>query len=273
MRRSTFVPIVTMGAALLPVVLALTPASPLHAQVFESTHAANLPTTTTLPRGNLLFEISHRFTPAVSEGSDALWGLDGPVINRLGLSYAATDRVLVGVTRSNLFDNVELGARARIVEGGSRALPLSLGVTGALAWNTSPGTQAEDNETQALLQVVLNAGLGDRVAIGVVPTYLRNPRIQDVEAANAFVLGLHGQAAVAGSVNLMVEWLVSESRAGQEFDSGTFGVELRTRGHFFKIVLTNQVRMNPTQALGGSATEFTPDEWRLGFNITRRLAF
>ncbi|MEX0836768.1 MAG: DUF5777 family beta-barrel protein, partial [Gemmatimonadota bacterium] len=71
----------------------------------------------------------------------------------------------------------------------------------------------------------------------------------------------------------IAEWIVSEERPGRAFDSGALGFEIRTRGHFFKLLLTNQTRMNPSQLLGGSAVEFTPDEWRIGFNITRRIAF
>ncbi|MEX0837782.1 MAG: DUF5777 family beta-barrel protein, partial [Gemmatimonadota bacterium] len=103
---------------------------PLAAQIFHSSHAANLPTTTTLPAGDLLFEISHRFTPAISDGSEAFWGLDGPVINRLGLAYAVTGAALLGVRRSNLADNVELWGSTRLVEGGSEGLPFAFGVTG-----------------------------------------------------------------------------------------------------------------------------------------------
>ncbi|MDZ7780962.1 MAG: DUF5777 family beta-barrel protein [Gemmatimonadota bacterium] len=244
-------------------------------QVFQSSHAANLPTATTVPQGDLLFEISHRFTPRVADGAGALWGLDGPVINRLGLAYAVSDRAMVGVTRSNLEDNLELGVQGRLWRGGSEELPLALGGKGAVAWNTSPALVqgAEDNEAQLYAQLVLDAGLGERAAVGLVPTYLRNPRIRDVEADDAFVLGLHGHVALTANVNILGEWIVSEARRGQQFDTGTFGVELRTRGHFFKVVLTNQIRMNQSQVLGGSAAEFTPDEWRLGFNITRRLAF
>ncbi len=255
--------------------LGLANPGPALAQVFQSSHAANLPTATTLPSGNFLFEISHRFVPPVSEGGETLWGLDGPVINRLGLAYAVTERALIGVSRTNLEDNLELGAQVRIAEGGSNERPLAVGVKGAVAWNMSPTLVqgAEDNESQLYLQVMLNAGLGGRVSLGLVPTYLRNPRIRDFDAADAFVLGIHGQVALTPNVNFIGEWVVSEERPDQEFDSGTFGVELRTRGHFFKIVLTNQVRMNLSQVLGGSAAEFTSDEWRLGFNITRRIVF
>ena len=246
---------------------------PLSAQIFHSSHAANLPTTATLPAGDLLFEISHRFTPAISDGSEAFWGLDGPVINRLGLAYAVTDAALLGVRRSNLADNLELWGSARLLEGGSEGLLFAVGVTGAVAWNTSPPQGVPDNETQAYLQGVLDLGMGETVSVGIVPTYLRNPRIRDLEADDAFVLGLHGRVLATDNFGLIAEWIVSEERPDRAFDSGALGLEIRTRGHFFKLLLTNQVRMNPSQLLGGSAVEFTPDEWRIGFNITRRIAF
>lgn len=265
------VAVLTLGTAL-PEGAPLGP-RPLAAQIFHSSHAANLPTTATLPAGDLLFEISHRFTPAISDGSEAFWGLDGPVINRLGLAYAVTDAALLGVRRSNLADNVELWGSARLIEGGSEGLPFAFGVTGAIAWNTSPPQSVPDNETQAYLQGVLDVGLGEIVSVGIVPTYLRNPRIRDVEPDDAFVLGLHGRVLATENLGLIAEWIVSEERSGRAFDSGALGVEIRTRGHFFKLLLTNQTRMNPSQLLGGSAVEFTPDEWRIGFNITRRIAF
>ena len=151
-------------------------------------------------------------------------------------------------------------------------MPVALGLAGGFAVNTSPPPGVDDNETQAYLQAILDVGVGSTVAMGVVPTYVRNPRIRDRESDDAFVLGLHGRAELTEGLGLVAEWMVSEERPGQTHDSGSFGLEIRTRGHFFKLFLTNQVRMNPSQAMGGAAVEFTPDEWRLGFSITRRIA-
>jgi len=251
-------------------------AAPAHAgaqAVFHSHQAANLPTAETLPKGSWLFEISHRFDRAISDGSSAFWGLDGPVINRLGLTYAPTGSLQLAVQRSNYQDNVELNAKLSVFEGGAAALPMEVAVMGGVAWNTETGNDATENESQQYAQLILNAMLGGRFAVGVVPTYLRNPRILDTETNNAFVLGLNGQAYLADWVSVLGEWVVSESRPGQEHDAGTFGVELETRGHYFKLVLTNQARLNPTQNLGGSPVAFEPDAWRFGFNITRLLPF
>ena len=264
--------IVCLGAALL---VSFPWQAQAQIQVFHSVQTPNLPTAETLDKGTWLFEISHRFHPPVSDGASALWGLDGGANIRFGLTYAVSDRAMLGVLRSNLEDNLEFNAKFGVYEGGSEALPFKLGVMTGIAFNTEPPVTegTEDNEAQLYAQLMINTLVGGRFAIGVVPTYLRNPRIQDLEADNAFVLGLQGQFYVSRSFSLLAEWVVSKSRAEAEYDSGTIGIELETRGHFFKIVLTNQTKINPTQVLGGAPFAFKPGEWRLGFNITRELPF
>lgn len=250
-------------------------AAPVPVTVFHSTHAANLPTAETLLRGEWLFEISHRFFPAVADGAGDLWGFDGPVANRIGLSYAASHRLMIGILRTNVLDNLELNAKVRLLER-EGALRWMVGAAGGWAVNTAAEDDGgiEANETQAYAQVMLNLGLGDgRVALGVVPGLLRNPRLQDVDPETVFVLGLHGQLYVSDQVSFLTEWIVSPERQGMENDTGTFGVELETGGHFFKIILTNQYLMNPTQVLAGTPDDFAPDAWRVGFNITRLLTF
>ena len=252
------------------------PLAALAQEAFHSTQSANLPTAVVMPQGSWLFEISHRFDTPVSDGASALWGLDGPAYNRLGLSYSASDRLAIGVLRTNVQDNLELNAKVGLWSGGEGgSLPVEIAIMGGVAWNTQvfEVDGAEDNEMQAYGQLILNTLLGERVAVGLVPTYLYNPRILDLDEESALALGLVGQLYATSSMSLFVEWLVSEERADQENDPATFGVELETRGHFFKLIFTNQARLNPTQYLGGTSTDFEPEEWRFGFNIQRLLPF
>jgi hypothetical protein len=243
--------------------------------VFHSTQGANLPTAETLSKGELLFEISHRFLPAVADGADALWGFDGPVYNRFGLAYAVSSRMMVGVQRTNLHDNLELNAKARLWETRSEAALVMIGAMGGIAWNTAAptGAGADDGEGQSYGQLMLNVLVGERLALGVVPTVMHNPVIVDATSENTFVLGGHAQLYLSQHASLLAEWIKSPGRAGLEHNSGTFGIELETGGHFFKVILTNQARMNPTQFLGGTPFEFKSDEWRVGFNVTRVIAF
>lgn len=250
--------------------------------VFQSTQSANLPTTAMLPRrGNFLFEISHRFQPAISSGSESLWGLDGGVFNRLGLWWQGTDRLLIGIVRANLADNLELNAKVALGEADLEAARLEFAAAGGIAWNTqladisdpAAGVDQEDNESQAYAQLIGNARIGERVAVGIVPTYLRNPRVRSDESDNAFSLGVNGQFYLTDEISVLGEWIFSEERPTLDNDSGTFGIEFATRGHFFKVLVTNQTRMNPTQFLAGTPLPFDADQLRLGFNIQRVLPF
>ena len=248
-------------------------------QVFHSTQSANLPTAETINGGVWMFEISHRFLPAVSEGSDALWGLDGPVYNRLGLAFAASDRVMVGLLRTNFDDNLELNIKGRLLEGQLDAVTYKVGLMGGAAFNLgaleteAAGIRIENNEAQYYAQAMLNASFGDRLALGVVPTGFYNLRIEDVDPMSTFVLGLHGQYYTGGSLSLLAEWIMSVESVNYPHDGATFGLEIETRGHFFKLLVTNQVRMNPTQFLVGTPFRYGGDAWRLGFNVTRLLSF
>jgi hypothetical protein len=275
-RRSLMLRTLILGPALLVGLLAPIWAPPAAAQqIFHSSQSANLPTTETLREGNWLFEISHRFVPPVSDGANALWGLDGPSIIRLGLSHSPMDGVLIGIQRTNADDNLELNAKAVVLEHSSEGFALDVGAMAGVAWNLGlfEVDGAVDNESQLYAQMLVDAKLGSNLAVGVVPTWLRNPRLKDFDAANAFTLGLHGQAYLTRSVSLLGEWIFSERRADLENDSGTFGIELQTRGHYFKLLVTNQYLMNPTQVLAGSPNPFELDQLRFGFNLTRLLPF
>jgi hypothetical protein len=271
--RRTFVLLLVASAVCIP-----DGASAQSVEVFRSTQSANLPTARTTRGGNLLFEISHRFVPGFDSGTSSLWGLDGPVFNRLGIAYAATDRVLVGVQRSNLDGNLELNLKGRFLEGELGTVRYQVAAMGGIAWNfnafpvDTPGELVEDNESQYYGQLIVNARVAD-LGIGVVPTGFRNPRITDVDPVSTFALGLYGQYWFTPGVSALVEWNLSEESVDYANDAVAFGVELQTRGHSFKLLATNQVRLNPTQYLVGTDRGYAGEDWSFGFNITRVLAF
>ena len=243
--------------------------------VFHSPQSANLPTAETMLQGEWQFEISHRFEPPFSWGSDFLWGLDGPINNRLGIAYAVHDRGMMTLQRSSLDDNLDLNAKVRVFEAGRGSTPVMVAVVGGVAWN-GQAPLLLDGSTRAWQyygQLTANVMLGGRFALGVVPSFLRNPRLNAEEAQNTFSVGILGQLYLSQHVSLLGEWNVSEEQIGREYDAGTFGVELETGGHFFKLMISNSVRLNPAQFITGSRFSFDPDEWRFGFNITRLLEF
>lgn len=243
--------------------------------IFHATQVINLPTAETLSRGEWQFEIAHRFFPPVSDGQEGFWGLDGPAFMRLGLGYAFSQRGLVTLARSNFLDNWDLQAKVRVFESASGPFPLHAAIQAGAAWSTSVGERdaSDSGNFQYYGQLVLNTRLGDRFALGIVPSYLYNVLLDSVDPVQDLYWGFYGQLYLTEMMSIMGEVNLGENRAELENDTGSFGLELETGGHFFKVFLTNSVRLNPSQFLVGSSYPFEPDEWRLGFSITRLLRF
>jgi hypothetical protein len=245
------------------------------ATAFHATQVINLPTAETLARGEWQFEIAHRFLPAISEGSDALWGLDGPVNMRLGLGYAPSNRLLVTLARSNLQDNWDLQAKLRALELMAGSAPVLVALQAGAAWSTEvPDRDSADNGNfQYYAQLIVNTVLADRLAVGVVPSYLYNVLLEETDPLRDLYWGLYAQLYLSDVFSINAEWNLGASQAELEHDPGALGIELETGGHFFKIFVTNSTRLNPSQYLAGTDLSFDTDQWRLGFAITRLLRF
>lgn len=240
---------------------------------FHSSQAISLPTSTSIGAGMLLFEISHRFIPRFSDGHDALWGLDGPANIRFGLGIGLTDQVSLTLGRSNLFDNYDLAIKYRLVRTGADFLPCELALQAGTAWNTSVGERVSgDNRNfQHFVQAILNVGVGERVAVGVVPSYLHNYAIFGDQVEEAVTLGFYGNLKVTRTLSFLAEWNVAEWSLYFPHDAFGMGLVLETGGHFFKVTATNTTTLNTTSFLSGSEQSADPKNWHLGFLITRLI--
>lgn len=112
-----------------------------------------------------------------------------------------------------------------------------------------------------------------KLGIGLVPSYLYNSNIYRADVQNSFTLGMNAQYYFTNMFSVLAEFNPTVNGYLNRFDSAAFGIELETGGHFFKIILTNNAKLNPTQFLSGADKKFGDGEWRLGFNITRLLKF
>ena len=243
-------------------------------ETFHSPHVVNLETAETISKNIMEFQIYHRFLPTFSDGYDFFWGLDGPVNIRLGLGYGVTDRFSVTLARSNVLGNVDLKAKYRFFETLVGDFPVMAAVQAAGAWNTNvSGRDATDDRNfQYYAEAILNTAYRGKFSVGVAPAYLYNGSIFD-PYRDSFILGLYGQYYFLGKFSLLVEWTGVVDGYQQDNNNLTWGLEIRTAGHFFKIVATNGTSLNPSRYLTGASESAAPDNWHLGFNITRLLAF
>ncbi len=244
-------------------------------RLFHSTQAISLPTAETLGRNVLQFEISHRFYPRFSDGFDYLYGLDGPALMRLGLGFSPTDRLVITLARSNFGGNVDLQGKYELLRLRSTPLPLKAAVQAGGAWNTqkqADRARGDSRNFQCYIQGIVNTMIGKRVALGVVPSYLHNSSVNTEKKENLFAVGLHGQVYLNQVLSVIAEWTPQVSGTEvMRHRPASFGLELETGGHFFKLVATNSVYLNPAQYLAGTENVFGARELRFGFLITRLL--
>lgn len=253
-------------------------------ELFHTTQTANFPTTESLQKGNMMYEISHRFLPSIKDGYDELYGLDGPTRIRFALGYGITDRLMITLGRSNNTDNLDLQLKQKLFQFYSEEFPIVVSVLGGISWNTEipPGInrgRTDSDNFQYYAQLIFNTMLFDKkLGIGLVPSYLQNSFIYAIEKQHTFTLGTYIQYYFNRIWSLWVEYnpIISGYRGrirldetGRSYNSLAIGVDIETGGHIFHLMVTNNARLNPSQYLVGADRSVSDDLWRLGFGVLR----
>ena len=263
-------------------------AMPRTSNPFAGWKAVNLPTTRMVDRGLWLFLISHRFNPALSDGYEAFYGLDGSSIIFLNLGYAPSDNLFFLLGRSNAEDDVELQAKYRFfqqTDGGGR--PVGLAAQSAVNWITQKAGDEDRLRSEAFKasgQLILSRELAPGLGVLVVPGILFNPAEGTDGEGPLVTVGLAGRWRFHRTMSLVGEWVpivsgyTRTTTFGNDnrFDSWGGGLEIAVGGHVFQIVLSNSVGLATDQYMRGGdldARELLDGEIRLGFNIFRLLDF
>lgn len=249
----------------------------LDLRLFHSPHALNLPTAETLQKGDLEIEISHRFIPPISDGVDQLYGLDGPINNRLAIGYAPSNRMILSLARSNTNDNLDFQIKHKTIQIHSQSLPTEIGFRGGIGWNMEvldndgKRSRTDSKNFQFYGQLIANSLLNKNFGIGVVLSHLDNSRFFGDESISTTSLGGYIGYFSFNRWNFIAEWNQIIDGYKVHSNSLAMGIELETGGHIFKILVGNSVAMNPSQFISGADISPDVDNWRLGFMITRLL--
>lgn len=241
--------------------------------VFHSTMVANLPTAQTVGPGDFEFEISHRFRAPVSVGFNDFFGMDAGANMRIALAYGIAKNTMIAIGRSNVDKNFDLKGKYRFYQWRNMHLPAVFAVQGGVAWNTQEraGRNRTDGKNfQYYLQVIANTIYKNRMAIGIIPSYLYNSYIDCRDTQNSFTFGNYYQFYFYKVWSIWFEFNPTVTGWRRYHNSYAFGFELETGGHFFKVFLVNNSKLNLTQYLSG-ADDYGNGEYLLAFTITRIL--
>lgn len=241
--------------------------------LFHSIDVVNLPTAETLQKGDFHFEISHRFNTPVSAGWGELYGFDGSVSMRLALGYAFTNDMLFTLGRSNIDGNIDFRLKYKALQINNGLLPTLVSFRIGGAYNGKARNIDNSDKYQFYGQMIVNTLYDNKLGFGIVPSYLHNSHIYCPDTQYSFTFGMYAQYYVSEGWNVFWEFNPTVTGWRDQYNSMAFGIELETGGHFFKILFSNNTRLNPSQYLSGAVHEINSNDWHLGFNITRLLKF
>jgi hypothetical protein len=245
----------------------------LDLSLFHSTEVVNLPTAETLQKGDFNFEISHRFNTPISEGIGELYGFDGSVSMRIALGYAFSNHFLFTLGRSNIDGNIDFRLKYKAMQVRHDVLPTLVSLRIGGAYNGKAKNIESSDKYQFYGQLIINTLYDKKIGIGIVPSYLYNSHIYCLDTQDTFTFGTYVQYYVSDNWNLFLEFNPTVTGWRDRYNSMAFGVELETGGHFFKILLGNNTKLNPSQYLAGAVHGIDSNDWHFGFNITRMLKF
>lgn len=233
-----------------------------------------LPTSTTLGKFEGQLDIIHHFYPKISEGFDALYGLDGPVINRFAFHFGYSKDGYVTIARSNQTDNYSLELKHKLIKKYTGKFPFDMAIRTGAAWNTQvvSRNRTDSRNFQYFAQIIFNTLLKNHIGLGIVPGWVNNSNIFSSDIKNQISLGLHVQYYFSKMISFPIEFIPVIS-GKSKFHTFNAGIELEIGGHFFKVFVTNNSSINPTQSLPGADLDVLSGDVRFGFMITRLLVF
>lgn len=239
---------------------------------FWGTRLMNLPTDMSIGKKDFLFRISHRFIPAVTQGYDSFYGLDGPASIYFSFGYGINDTLSLTLGRSNSLKELELSLKWIFLEREKLSIPLSafFYLGGGLTT-----LKQEDRSTFSAENIRLIAQLGltyqvsDAFAILCVPSYASNTNYEKPNTEDTFALGLGGRFALVDDISLMAEWVPVLSGYKMNSSGWGLGLEWKIGGHVFQVFALNSFGLPTAQYLPGGDLRLNETDFRIGFSIFR----
>ena len=233
----------------------------------------NFPTLLRLPRHKLAFRLTHRFARPLGQGHfgnllEDFLGLDGSAQIGLGLRFGLFESTQLEIYRTS-DRTIQFHGRQNILRQGASPVGFELALS-------VEGLNNFREEYSPSVALVFSRKIRERAVLYAVPRWVGNTNISEMEGDNdTLVLGLGGRVKLTDSVAAVAE--ISPRLAG--FDRrligggtadfhATFGVEFVYVGHVFQFNFSNDIGTTPAQVARGQQG---PEDWFIGFNLTRKF--
>src|SRR5262245_53058354 len=254
---------------------------------FFGSTVVNLPDGKPMRAGNWEFFVGHRFLQDIKQaGLGGVFGFDSSAYVAYGVRAGITNRLNVGVLRTNNFKAISLNSAFQISRQ-SAGTPITLQLRGGVDGKQNFGLYDKGDTTSRLyqtprqyspfIQLVTTRTFNDRVSVTATPIFAFNTRDETQQFLRTFAsehnntisLGIGAGIRFLPTVSLVGEYIprLWGYRGEEEnYNSVSIGLQKSTFRHTFTLVFARQLVLTPVQvAYQGH------DKFHIGFNIYRKL--
>lgn len=246
---------------------------------FKSTRLILGQSTEQLYKGELQFRVSHLFG-RISDGIDELYGLD--IMHNVDISfeYGITDKLQIGLARSNDFDKTLQGSSKSsfVKQSDPNNRPVSLSYFGALYVKTRNYNESVSfkDRTEFVNQLLISRKFSEKFSAQIAPSYvyLTKPASNDYPQS-LFATNLGVSMALTKSTNFNIEYVYTFPTYDSDLydmskNALSFGLDIETGGHVFQVFITNSTRLQPGRFIQQyNNDDFFNGDIHIGFSIMR----
>src|SRR2546427_4283688 len=249
---------------------------------FFGSNVVNLPDGKPMRAGSWEFFVGHRFFQDIKQaGLGGVFCVDSAPKVTYGVRAGITDRLNVGVLRTNNFRTISLNSAFQISRQGASS-PVTLQLRGGVDGKQNFGLYSKDNnpaprQYSPFIQLVTTRTFRDRVSFTAIPIFAFNSRDETQqfqrtlgsEHNNTVSLGIGTGIRFLPTVSLVGEYiprLWGYRGEGTDYNSVSIGLQKSTFRHTFTLVFARQLVLTPV-----AAAYQGHDKFHIGFNIYRKL--
>lgn len=227
--------------------------------------------------GELDIKISHRFG-FLSGSFYELFGLDQATI-RIGGDFGITDRLMVGVGRSNFEKTYDGFVKFKLLRQstGAKNTPITLCLLGTTAIKTIKFADPDrENFFSSRLyytgQLIIGRKFSNAFSLQLSPTIVHRNLVATSEEENdVLALGAGARLKLGKRTSLNAEYIyvLPDQLAPGFKNSLSVGFDIETGGHVFQLHFTNSTSMIEKGFVAETVGDWGDGDIHFGFNISR----
>lgn len=244
---------------------------------FKTVRLINGYTSETAAKNELAFSISHRFGN-INNGIHDFYGLDQSTI-RFGFEYGLSDRIDLGLGRSNYEDIIDGFVKVKLARqsSGKKSFPFTITLLEGMSISTQEWTNdvvdyPVSGRINYIHELFISRKFNENLSLQLSPVVIHRNMVEKRDDPNTVAaVGIGGRYKITNRFTAVCEYYyLLPGKIDEKYNNSlALGVEIETGGHVFQIHLSNSTGMTEKVFIPETTGDWLKGDINLGFNIIR----